>query len=248
MNTLFTGQTLIKLESVDSTNSYALNMCKNSEPAEGTLVWAIDQFAGRGQRGNTWKTESGKNLTCSLILRPGFLKATEQYYLNAAIAVGVRNYLQKKTKEPVVIKWPNDILVGKEKIAGILIENSLQGMNIQYSVIGMGININQTEFPENIRATSLAVLNKKTYSLEKELTELCSVIEYIYLRFRPNPELIMHEYKKHLFGLNKEMMFLYKNTTIKAIIYDVSKEGRLLLKKDTGTIISCDFKEIKFLF
>jgi BirA family transcriptional regulator, biotin operon repressor / biotin---[acetyl-CoA-carboxylase] ligase len=249
MDTLFIGQELITLDSIASTNEYAKTICKNNLISDGAVIWAKEQFAGKGQRGNVWQAEPGKNLTFTIVLKPFFLKVTEQYFLNAAIAVGVQLYLQKKLKHKVEIKWPNDILIEKEKIAGILIENILSGNNIQYSIVGIGININQINFPDSIRATSLLLKkNEKLFSLEKELKSVCSSIEQIYLRFRTNPASIMDEYKKHLFGLQQEMLFIYKGSTIKASIFDVSKEGRLMLKKDTGTIISADNKEIRFLY
>ena len=249
MDTLFIGQKLVTLDSIASTNEYAKSIAKNDQHIDGMVIRALDQFAGKGQKGNIWHTEPGKNLTFSIILKPFFLKANEQYYLNAAIAIGVQSYLQKKIDAKVSIKWPNDILVEKEKIAGILIENVLVGNNIQYAIVGIGININQTTFPDNIRATSLSIkTNLKPYSLERELKILCSFVEQVYIRFRTQPSAIMDEYKKYLFGLNEEMRFIHKGTTIKATIYDVSKEGRIMLRKDTGTIISADNKEIRFLF
>ncbi|MDE6266198.1 MAG: biotin--[acetyl-CoA-carboxylase] ligase [Muribaculaceae bacterium] len=137
---------IIELDEVTSTNSYMADHA-GSLPAD-TVVVAHSQTAGRGQRGNSWEAEPGKNLTFSLLLRPTSVTAVEQFLISRAVSVGIAQTLQQFTRgsEEVCIKWPNDIYVGAQKIAGILIENSLMGNMITRSIVGIGLNVNQLQF------------------------------------------------------------------------------------------------------
>ncbi|HPH88516.1 MAG TPA: biotin--[acetyl-CoA-carboxylase] ligase, partial [Chitinophagales bacterium] len=148
------------LPSVDSTNTYAKSLIAKSSPIDGTVILADEQFAGRGQSGNVWQSEAGKNLTFSIIYQTSFLLATEQFYLNMAVSLGIWSMVNsklsiEKNKELTIhdsrfttkIKWPNDIYVNNQKIAGILIENTISGMHLKHSVIGVGLNVNQEQFP-----------------------------------------------------------------------------------------------------
>ena len=132
-NTFFTGKFLLHLPSVDSTNNYAKNYIAKSSPIDGTVILADEQFAGRGQSGNIWLSEAGKNLTFSIIYQTSFLLATEQFYLNMAISLGISaalaSILLPDSDLSVKIKWPNDIYVQNKKIAGILIENTISGIH-----------------------------------------------------------------------------------------------------------------------
>src|ERR1035441_10550859 len=146
MQTLFIGKNLITLDSVASTNNFAKDMLSNTRPVEGTAIMAKEQYAGRGQMGNAWETESGKNLTCSFILYPEFLEADKQFFLNMAVALAVKDFCEHVLHDEIKIKWPNDIYYHDKKLGGILIENSISGNKISSSVIGIGINVNQTAF------------------------------------------------------------------------------------------------------
>ena len=159
----------IWLDTIDSTNSEALRRLPELE--SGTVLAAREQTAGRGQRGNTWFTEPGKNLTFSIVLKFGEgglppLRATEAFWLNYVISVAVADFLQSHAIW-CKVKWPNDVYVGKNKICGILIENALTGNGLAASVIGIGLNINQREFPQLANATSLWSLTGEEYPLEE---------------------------------------------------------------------------------
>lgn len=137
---------IIELAETPSTNSYLAQHA--DELPDDTVVVAHTQTAGRGQRGNSWEAEPGKNLTFSLLLRPGFVKAAEQFLISRAVSVGIAKTIQRfaRGSEEVCIKWPNDIYVESQKIAGILIENSLMGSTIARSIVGIGLNVNQLQF------------------------------------------------------------------------------------------------------
>ena len=153
-NTLFTGKIIKYLPTCHSTNDIAAEMIQSQEVFEGTIIITDHQTTGRGQRGNSWEAAIGQNLTLSLILKPTFLRASDQFQLNVAVSLGVHEFLSQYLPEGLTIKWSNDIYHYDKKLGGILIENTLQGYNIGYSVIGIGLNINQKQF-ENIRGTSL---------------------------------------------------------------------------------------------
>jgi BirA family transcriptional regulator, biotin operon repressor / biotin---[acetyl-CoA-carboxylase] ligase len=160
------------LAEVDSTNSHARRLLQESQPVHGMLITADVQTAGRGQRDRTWLSASGRDITCSYILRPTFLGADRQFLLGAAVALalhGAVTELLAGTTENISIKWPNDILVGREKVAGILIENSLRGRTLDSAIVGIGMNVNSTVFPTALRATSLAVQKGNDFSLDDVL-------------------------------------------------------------------------------
>ena len=146
---LFVGQKTVKLKEIDSTNNYLKNLLSNYEPvAEGTVIMADYQFAGRGQHENKWQSKAGENLTFSIYLKPNFLHPNLQFYLNKSISLGVSDCITQLIQEDCYIKWPNDIFVNNSKIGGILIENTLRGNLLKDSVIGIGLNINQKHFED----------------------------------------------------------------------------------------------------
>jgi len=137
---IFSEKQIIHLKSINSTNDFAAALIKNNETAEGTVIWADVQTAGKGQKGNVWNTEADNNLTFSFILHPLHIHPSEQFMLNKAISLGIVDYL-KTIIDPLMlkIKWPNDIYAGKMKLAGILIENEILGNSLQTAIIGIGL-------------------------------------------------------------------------------------------------------------
>ncbi len=180
--TLFIGKKIIYLPSCHSTNDIAAELVHRADISEGAVVITDDQTAGRGQRGTEWVTARGLNFTFSLVLRPSFITAGEQFLLSQTIALGVRNYLSEFTNN-VRVKWPNDLYVNNLKTGGILIENSLQGRRIAHSIIGIGLNINQPEF-QSARATSLRLETGQVFDLSQQLPLLLQSLEHVYLRLR----------------------------------------------------------------
>ena len=172
-SSLLIGRQHIRLNRVNSTNKYALDIISKSKPMEGTVISASYQYDGRGQIGRFWESQKGKNITCSTILRPDFLAASDQFMLNIAVSLALFDFIEHfllDTSHQVKIKWPNDIYVDDEKIAGILIQNVLKGKTINTSVVGTGINVNQVQFSTSIpNPTSLAHLLGKELNLEQTL-------------------------------------------------------------------------------
>lgn len=252
-NSFFTGKFLLHLPSVDSTNTYAKALISKSSPIDGTVILADEQFAGRGQAGTQWASEPNKNLTFSLIYHTGFLPATEQFYLSMAVASGLRDAVQELLdgqgiqQALVHIKWPNDILVEGKKIAGILLENTISGMYLNYSVIGIGLNVNQTDFPEGIVAVGLKRKDGPDLDLNKVLNALLVSIERHFLQLKERKyEKLRTEYLQHLYRLGEESRFGSDSDVFYGKIIGVDPSGKLRIETQQGTR-SFGFKEIRFL-
>ncbi|HXP49222.1 MAG TPA: biotin--[acetyl-CoA-carboxylase] ligase [Bacteroidia bacterium] len=253
--TLFTGHTVDKLDKVDSTNRYALDLVKQHPPAEGFTVWALEQFAGRGQRGNKSLTEPRTNLTFSIILLPRFLPLAEQFWLTRVMALAVAEFVSsclQSGSEKVAIKWPNDIYVNDQKIAGILIENVIEQSTIKFSVAGIGININQSAFDPSVpNATSLKLLTGSTFDLEDCLNRIFIPVEKFYLELRSgNYKKIDEAYHKLLYRRGVLCNLSINGKACKGTIKGVSATGQLLIDTDTGehnTIEPLELSDVKHL-
>lgn len=211
------------------------------------MVFADEQFAGKGQQGATWITEPGQNIITSILLKPAFLLPKHIFYLNKAIALAVHNFLAEHAE--VRIKWPNDIYVQQKKIAGILIENTLNASAVQQSVVGIGININQDAFPEGLeQATSLNQITGIRYSLPVLLERLCAEIETQYLMLRSFQfKKIDDNYHQHLLGMGKENTFRIKGETVNGIIKGVNENGKLVVETEKN-ILELGVKEAEMVF
>jgi BirA family biotin operon repressor/biotin-[acetyl-CoA-carboxylase] ligase len=181
--TLFLGKNLLILPECTSTNTLAAELSQAGEAAEGTVVITHHQTAGRGQRGNTWQSGKGLNLTLSIVLQPTFLSAIRQFQLNKAVALAVRDVVSKYTDEAVCVKWPNDIMIGDKKVCGILIENQLTGDKLGRSIVGIGLNVNQSDF-ESPLASSVSLHSGKSIDLPQMFEELLQSLEWRYLQVR----------------------------------------------------------------
>lgn len=245
---LFVGQNIVKFKELDSTNNYLKKILSNCEPlTEGTVIMADYQLAGRGQEGNTWYSQPGKNLTISIYLNPSFLLASQQFNLNKAVSLGVTDCLTNYVAKDCKIKWPNDIYHQDKKIGGILIENTIRGLYLKDSIIGIGLNVNQTEFDSLDKASSLSKILQKDYTLEVLLAQLCKSIESRYLQLRAeNLRKINDDYHKQLFRLDKEADYLVSGNKISGIIRAVNKQGALILESQEG-LKEYNFKEIAFI-
>ena len=238
---------IVKLDSTESTNRYceALDL---AEVEDFTCYWALEQTAGIGQRGNHWEAEPGKNLTFSLVLHPTFLPADRQFKLTEALSLALVDFFSPFTFHlSPSVKWPNDIYVGKRKICGTLVSTRLQGSQIASAVCGIGLNVNQTDFPDWVpNPTSLALLIGKESELEPLLKKLLACIEKRYneLRAGKNPE---QEYLALLLNINVPARYIYNEEEITATLTGVDPHGHLLLTASDGRRLSCGMKEISFL-
>jgi BirA family biotin operon repressor/biotin-[acetyl-CoA-carboxylase] ligase len=244
--TLFLGKVLVYVPQCHSTNSLAAELSQKEEPGEGTLVITDDQTAGKGQRGNSWESEPGKNLTFSVILKPGFLQAKEQFQINRVISLGIADFLVQKGIPEVSIKWPNDILIAEKKICGILIENHVSGNSIHYSIAGIGLNVNQQYFTHP-KASSVRLISGHEYLLNDELHLLLGCLEARYLELKARHYINLEDdYSELLYRRNETHKFISMNEEFEGTITGVDEVGRLRIKIN-GEEKVFGVKEISFL-
>jgi BirA family transcriptional regulator, biotin operon repressor / biotin---[acetyl-CoA-carboxylase] ligase len=244
-NTLFTGQKLIYVPECHSTNSLLNELNDSSQMPEGTVLITDSQTAGRGQRGNKWEAEPGKNLTFSVLLRPGFLEAKDQFRLNMAVSLAIVGSLMPYVPT-IKLKWPNDIFVGDNKIGGILIENQLQGMSLSSSVIGIGLNINQENFSSE-NAASICSISGIVNDLNTVFQRLIECLEGEYLDLRTGKSSkLKTRYLNSLYKFNESQRFESMGESFSGSIFDVDANGRLCVET-MGESRVFSFKEVKFL-
>lgn len=244
--------------SVASTNSALLaDLERKPQLTEGTVYLAVDQSAGRGQGSNQWHSTPGANLTLSILLRPVHLSVDAVFALNAAVSLAtarcVQTFLPPHLKHSVRVKWPNDVYVGDQKIAGILIQNALRGNQLQYAVAGIGLNVNERDFPIGLRprAISIRQLTNDDISLEDVSEQLFEHLSENYqLIIDGNLRQLRQDYQQQLYrlGLPTRFMRLHNETEFTATITGVSREGRLALMHSGDEKELVDVHSIRFLF
>jgi len=254
METLFIGKNSLFLHEVESTNTYAMNLLRNVNPIEGTIVYTDNQTQGKGQRGALWTSKIGQNMTVSVILKPQFLSIDNTFYLSKISALAVYDVLTDilvNSQYDIKIKWPNDILVNQRKIAGILIENNFTTHSIQYSVIGVGLNINQQEFGDFERAAiSLKLLLNEDIDRKMVMELFFQKLEKWYLKLKEQKfDLIDKTYLNYLFGMGQIIDFEdSQKNKFKGKVVGVSRDGKLQIENSDLTVKNFDIKELKFVF
>lgn len=252
-NSLFVGKVAKFIKNIDSTNSYAKNLLSKSNPIDGTVICAGNQQAGRGQIGSAWQSEADKNLLLSIILLPKFLQASQQFMLSKVVCLAATEllYFLGIDQNDVWIKWPNDLYVGDLKIGGILIENQLKGHYLHNSVIGIGLNINQSLFdPSLANPTSVLLQTGQNNPINIVLKRYCELLEPYYLQLKAtNYKSINQAYLERLLGYKKWRYFYLKRTKhrIRAQIIGVHESGQLCLQTEHKQLY-CSLKEIVFEF
>ena len=242
------GKEIIHLASTDSTNNYANGQIREKEVPEGTVFLAYEQTSGRGQHKNFWESQPGENLTFSIVVYPDFLEIRRQFMLSKVVVLGIYKALSKYV-DCLKVKWPNDIYAGDLKLGGILIENSIMYGLLKSSVIGVGLNINQTVFRSNApNPVSLQNLTNKHYDCSTILAEVLSGINWYYELLRSGDEKkIDEEYGSQLYRLNETCKYRSEETVFEGEIIGVSEIGQLLIRRSDGKILPFHFKEVEFL-
>lgn len=228
----FLPEKILEFDTLTSTNDYLKTAAANEVLTEGTLVWALNQTQGRGQRENVWLVEPGKNLTISILLTPPKYNATQAFLLSKALALAVYKTIQQFIPKSIGIKWPNDIYCDDKKISGILIENNIQGEYIRQCIVGIGLNVNQTVF-ENNNSTSLKIITNKDYSIREVLNVLIGFIRFEYLRILSGDFKNVEEaYFDCLLGNKKNESFLIHNKIHVCDILEIQPDGAIVLLID----------------
>lgn len=239
---------LIHIDETNSTNSYLQSLCTQQPVEEFTTVLADFQTAGRGQRGNSWESDSSRNLLFSFILFPVFLEARYQFLISQIVSLAIKEELDTYTSD-ISIKWPNDIYWKNKKICGMLIENELMGRNICQSIAGVGININQEVFRSSApNPVSLLQITGKEYDLSNILSNVMRRVKSYYTLLQQNQtEIIASRYSQALF--RKTGLHLYKDTAgeFLAKIIQVESDGKLILENEAGKRREYLFKEVEYI-
>jgi BirA family transcriptional regulator, biotin operon repressor / biotin---[acetyl-CoA-carboxylase] ligase len=242
------GKHIVRLQKTDSTNNYANGQLSQYELTEGTVFLTYEQSAGRGQMKNFWESEPGKNLTFSIVVFPDFLEVRHQFMISKVVTLGIYRALSKYV-DKLRIKWPNDIYVGDKKLGGILIENSIMYNLIKSSVIGIGININQTIFHSNApNPVSLKILTNQYFDCNLVLSEILSGIDYYYSLLKKGEKArIDLEFISVMYRLNEKHWFRTEKEEFEGEIIGVNEIGQLLVSNQWGKTYVFHFKEVEFL-
>jgi BirA family biotin operon repressor/biotin-[acetyl-CoA-carboxylase] ligase len=245
-HTLFMGQQLYFLPVCESTNSEAQQLLIKNEATEGCTVVTAEQTRGRGQRGNSWEAEPGKNITLSVILSPSFLLARQQFHLNMAVSLAVLDLLREHGLHDAQVKWPNDLYFQDKKLGGILIENTINSYQIQHSIVGIGLNVNQLRFGTTT-ATSMAKVSGQALEVEKVTVRLLELLEKRYLELRNGKvSKLRHEYLQAMYRFQEVHPFVVQGQQVQGQIVGVDEDGRLAVEIERRLQYFA-FKEISYV-
>lgn len=239
-----------KLHTIDSTNDYLKSLFKANELKNDKIVWALEQTKGKGQMGTSWSSEKGKNLTFSIFKKVEQVQTEDQFYVVMAASLAVKDVLEKLLIKNVRVKWPNDILAGKKKICGILIESIIKKGEINAIIIGVGLNINQTKWTDLKRITSIKNETGIHFELEEVLKTLVQKFNYFINQLLAKKfDAIKQDYENSLFRNGKPSTFRKKDKSqFTGIIQGVTQLGKLIILEEDEIINHYDLKEIQLLF
>ena len=241
---------LIKVNAIKSTNSFAREMFKEKPGISATCIVAKEQLEGRGQRGTNWISNPGQNLTFSILWPKPHVAPGNQFLISAVVATAIVAGLEKFGVPKLKVKWPNDIMAANKKLCGILIENVISDGKLAASVIGVGLNVNQTDFGGLPTAGSMKLFTGYNFDLDEVLEGVMGSIEEGLTAMKHlQDEDIMKVYRCQLFRLGIPSTFQLPDLTLfTGIIEDVSENGKLLVKTEDETIREFELKEIKLCF
>ncbi len=249
-----TNDQRLVLPACPSTNTELMQLLRERNETIPSLysVIALDQTQGRGQRGSSWVSAPGENLTFSFVVRPGLLPASRQYAVCEMAAYGlmktIARYLNEEQKAKLKIKWPNDIYYDERKIAGVLIEHSITGEYVDYSVVGIGLNLNQTEFPEDLpNPISLKNITGQHYDLEEVHSRLMKRYGFMREPLQLGEYAEVHrQYKLNLWRRTGLHRYHDASGSFLAEIKDVLLSGEIVLEREDGTVSTYAFKGVCF--
>jgi BirA family transcriptional regulator, biotin operon repressor / biotin---[acetyl-CoA-carboxylase] ligase len=224
------GHQAIELKSVDSTNNYAMAKVRAGLATHGTVFIAFEQTAGKGQRNKNWISSPGKNITLSIVLQPVFLQPQDHFALSACIALACYDFLKKNIPDELSIKWPNDLYWNDRKAGGILIESVIKGRDWLFAIAGIGINVNQSRFPESMpNPVSLKQIKGNTLDLQNLIKALLEAVEIRFTALRiSGPADIINQYNQVLYKRQQQVCLRKGNIVFETIVKSVSPSGQLL--------------------
>jgi len=240
---------IIKLDAIDSTNSYLKKIILNKDVSDSTIVTAKFQTKGKGQLGANWESEDSKNLIFSIYKKDLGIKVKDQFIISIIVSLALIKTLKKNNLPNLCIKWPNDIMSDNKKICGILIENIVKEKHIKHAIIGIGLNVNQTIFDNLPNASSIKNLTGTTHNKDEILKELANNINKCFeMLYSSSSEIIFKKYEELLYRINKPSTFKnLKGENFTGFIKGVTKLGKLNVMLDDNKLESFDLKEISIL-
>jgi len=236
-----------KIDAIDSTNLALKRKYHKGLAKHGDVLWALDQVKGKGQRDSQWVSEPNKNLTFSIFLSQEKLMLRSVFVLNCWVALAVKNSLTSLNIPSVSIKWPNDILSENKKLCGILIENLYQGEKHIASIVGIGLNVNQINFFDLTKASSMQLSAGRMFDLEKVLQEILYQLSH-YLETKMSPLDSLEAFNKALYGLGEERTFLENDIPFQATVEEVNAQGELVLKTAQNQLRCFQHKTIEWIY
>lgn len=220
------GKAFNILAQTDSTNNHAMRMIKAGKAHHGEVYFALDQSAGKGQSGRQWSSEPGKNLMISVVLLKNLPQINQLFRISVCTVLSCLELFNKRTGGDMSVKWPNDLFWRDRKAGGILIENAISGISLTHSIIGIGLNINQTDFPElNRKVVSLKQITGKSYDPIELAKELCTLLANN-LQSSPESSIeMLDNYNRQLYMKDQEISFSRNNQRTHGVIQHVRQDG-----------------------
>ena len=245
-NTVFIGKKAFFLPSCHSTNEMASVLMTNQRQTNGTVIYTDYQTSGKGQRGNSWESQDGKNILLSMILETNFVEPSDFFNLTIITSLAIHDLLKEYLKEEIKIKWPNDLIYEDRKIGGILIENYIKQNAIEWCIVGVGLNINQKKFHEP-KAISLSAICRQNFDREELIYLLLQKVEGRYFQLKKrNDKSLKNEYLNSLYWKDEIHVFQSEGEYFNGKIIGVESSGKLKVELEEGER-SYDFKEIIFV-
>lgn len=233
------------LDTVDSTNIYAMKRINDGMATHGMAWFAREQTTGKGQRGKLWKSEKDKNIALSLVLEPGRLQFNNQFQVSAAVALACFEFFSSYAGDETKIKWPNDLYWRDRKAGGILIENVIQGKNWKWAVVGIGININQTKYNDALKnPVSLKQITGKDFDVIELAKELHGLLMK-YINGLKQDDAIISAYNQHLYKLNHLVTLKKEEEVFVTVIKEVTAAGQLITVDSIERVF--DFGEVEWV-
>ncbi|MGO4819341.1 biotin--[acetyl-CoA-carboxylase] ligase [Flavobacterium sp. W22_SRS_FP1] len=240
---------LIKLDAIDSTNDFLKGLSNEQQLENFTVVTAENQTKGKGQMGSVWDSEVGNNLTMSVFIKDSVSEVNQIFVLNVGVAIAIVQALENFNIPNLMIKWPNDIMSYNFKIAGILIENSIKSNGTIHSIVGLGLNVNQTNFINLPKASSLSVICDAQFDKEKIMYEVIEQLKRNIVIMSEDPAALWLEYTNRLFKKGIPMPFkVNSNQNFMGIIQGVSSYGKLQVLLEDDRVSEFNIKEIQMLY
>ncbi|MEH6406884.1 MAG: biotin--[acetyl-CoA-carboxylase] ligase [Leeuwenhoekiella sp.] len=241
---------IVKLNAIGSTNTYLREFCRNLNVIEDILVSAREQTAGKGQMGTFWESEAGKNLTFSVFKKVRILPVGQQFFITMATSLAIYEMLHSLGVEKVSVKWPNDILAGKEKICGVLIDSVIKNGRLDAVIIGVGLNVNQTNFTRAPRATSIKLQKNEETDLDNLLDELIKQFyKYVDLLTEGEFDVLKSSYEEKLFRKGIPSSFRNADDSVfNGIIQGVTNTGNLIVLLEDDSLAEYGTKQIELLY